>query len=174
MRRSSPTSRQPRRCRGCAAWLAGGCSTSGCVRTLPSHASAALLPGPFWPCSPAAVVAFALPLHADSCRRCWRHTNRPVGAPARPTACMPCLCLPPAVGATSTLLTHCRLSVQVLRTSLGPKGMDKMLQGPDGDIVISERTFRVSACCLLLPAVDAGLLCCVAGTVAACLHLPTR
>lgn len=26
---------------------------------------------------------------------------------------------------------------QVLRTSLGPKGMDKLLQGPDGDIVIS-------------------------------------
>lgn len=28
---------------------------------------------------------------------------------------------------------------RVLRTSLGPKGMDKLLQGPDGDIVISER-----------------------------------
>lgn len=27
---------------------------------------------------------------------------------------------------------------RVLRTSLGPKGMDKLLQGPDGDIVISE------------------------------------
>jgi T-complex protein 1 subunit epsilon len=26
---------------------------------------------------------------------------------------------------------------RVLRTSLGPKGMDKLLQGPDGDIVIS-------------------------------------
>ena len=28
---------------------------------------------------------------------------------------------------------------RVLRTSLGPKGMDKLLQGPDGDVVISER-----------------------------------
>ena len=27
---------------------------------------------------------------------------------------------------------------RVLRSSLGPKGMDKMLQGPDGDVVISE------------------------------------
>ena len=27
---------------------------------------------------------------------------------------------------------------RVLRTSLGPKGMDKLLQGPDGDVVISE------------------------------------
>ena len=27
---------------------------------------------------------------------------------------------------------------RILRTSLGPKGMDKLLQGPDGDIVISE------------------------------------
>lgn len=26
---------------------------------------------------------------------------------------------------------------RVLRTSLGPKGMDKMMQSPDGDIVIS-------------------------------------
>ena len=26
---------------------------------------------------------------------------------------------------------------RILRSSLGPKGMDKMLQGPDGDIVIS-------------------------------------
>jgi hypothetical protein len=27
---------------------------------------------------------------------------------------------------------------RVLRTSLGPKGMDKLLQSPDGDIVISK------------------------------------
>eukprot|EP00958_Prasinococcus_capsulatus_P016402 scaffold1809_cov386-Prasinococcus_capsulatus_cf.AAC.31 len=27
---------------------------------------------------------------------------------------------------------------RVLRTSLGPKGMDKMLQGPDGDVTISK------------------------------------
>ena len=26
---------------------------------------------------------------------------------------------------------------RILRTSLGPKGMDKMLQSPDGDITIS-------------------------------------
>ena len=26
---------------------------------------------------------------------------------------------------------------RVLRTSLGPKGMDKMLQGPDGEVTIS-------------------------------------
>ena len=26
---------------------------------------------------------------------------------------------------------------RVLRTSLGPKGMDKMLQGPDGDVLIT-------------------------------------
>lgn len=31
---------------------------------------------------------------------------------------------------------------RVLRTSLGPKGMDKMLQGPDGDVVVS----KCSAC----------------------------
>ena len=27
---------------------------------------------------------------------------------------------------------------RILKTSLGPKGMDKMLQGPDGDVCISE------------------------------------
>ena len=27
---------------------------------------------------------------------------------------------------------------RILRTSLGPKGMDKMLQSPDGDVTISE------------------------------------
>jgi len=26
---------------------------------------------------------------------------------------------------------------RILRTSLGPKGMDKMMQGPDGDVMIS-------------------------------------
>ena len=117
---------------------------------------------------------------------CW-HLSRLLTAHGtscrcvRPTACLPCLCLPCPLLMPCIPLTHaltrgqfsCSL-VQVLRTSLGPKGMDKMLQGPDGDIVISERTFRVSACCLLLPAVDAGLLCCVAGTVGGCLHLPTR
>jgi T-complex protein 1 subunit epsilon len=30
---------------------------------------------------------------------------------------------------------------RVLRTSLGPKGMDKLLQSPDGDIVISKFLF---------------------------------
>lgn len=37
---------------------------------------------------------------------------------------------------------------RVLRTSLGPKGMDKLLQGPDGDIVISEHRRRpLRSCC---------------------------
>jgi T-complex protein 1 subunit epsilon len=27
---------------------------------------------------------------------------------------------------------------RILRTSLGPKGMDKMLQSPDGDVTISQ------------------------------------
>ena len=27
---------------------------------------------------------------------------------------------------------------RILRTSLGPKGMDKLLQSPDGDIMISK------------------------------------
>lgn len=27
---------------------------------------------------------------------------------------------------------------RILRSSLGPKGMDKMLQSPDGDVTISE------------------------------------
>ena len=30
-----------------------------------------------------------------------------------------------------------RVITRILKTSLGPKGMDKMLQGPDGDICIS-------------------------------------
>lgn len=30
---------------------------------------------------------------------------------------------------------------RILRTSLGPKGMDKMLQSPDGDITISIYTY---------------------------------
>jgi hypothetical protein len=30
---------------------------------------------------------------------------------------------------------------RILRTSLGPKGMDKMLQSPDGDVIISMRLF---------------------------------
>jgi hypothetical protein len=39
---------------------------------------------------------------------------------------------------------------RILRTSLGPKGMDKMLQSPDGDVTISKlppdpfRTFLLS------------------------------
>ncbi|RZR97319.1 hypothetical protein BHM03_00026473 [Ensete ventricosum] len=27
---------------------------------------------------------------------------------------------------------------RILRTSLGPKGMDKMLQSPDGDVIVSQ------------------------------------
>lgn len=33
-----------------------------------------------------------------------------------------------------------RSVARILRTSLGPKGMDKMLQSPDGDVTISEIT----------------------------------
>lgn len=33
---------------------------------------------------------------------------------------------------------------RTLRSSLGPKGMDKMLQSPDGDVTISE------CCCMLV------------------------
>lgn len=32
---------------------------------------------------------------------------------------------------------------RLMRSSMGPKGMDKMMQSPDGDILISER------CCVL-------------------------
>lgn len=32
---------------------------------------------------------------------------------------------------------------RILRTSLGPKGMDKMLQSPDGDVIISTSSSRV-------------------------------
>jgi T-complex protein 1 subunit epsilon len=40
----------------------------------------------------------------------------------------------------------------MLRTSLGPKGMDKMLQSPDGDVIISMRLLGslpslFSSCC---------------------------
>lgn len=31
-----------------------------------------------------------------------------------------------------------RAVARILRTSLGPKGMDKMLQSPDGDVTISQ------------------------------------
>ena len=31
---------------------------------------------------------------------------------------------------------------RILRTSLGPKGMDKMLQSPDGDVTISMHLLR--------------------------------
>jgi len=43
---------------------------------------------------------------------------------------------------------------RVLRTSLGPKGMDKLLQSPDGDIVISEFLFVATASHILLPFYD--------------------
>eukprot|EP00955_Chlamydomonas_euryale_P088032 364344-Chlamydomonas_euryale.AAC.18 len=36
---------------------------------------------------------------------------------------------------------------RTLKSSLGPKGMDKMLQSPDGDITISEcRVMRLARC----------------------------
>lgn len=34
-------------------------------------------------------------------------------------------------------ITAGKAVARILRTSLGPKGMDKMLQSPDGDITIS-------------------------------------
>ena len=33
---------------------------------------------------------------------------------------------------------------RLMRSSLGPKGMDKMMQSPDGDILISERPATVA------------------------------
>lgn len=34
-----------------------------------------------------------------------------------------------------------RAIARILKTSLGPKGMDKMLQSPDGDVTISQSLF---------------------------------
>ena len=42
-----------------------------------------------------------------------------------------------------------RAVVRTLRTSLGPKGMDKMLQSGDGDITISTCLFSLSSSCEL-------------------------
>jgi hypothetical protein len=46
---------------------------------------------------------------------------------------------------------------RLMRSSMGPKGMDKMMQSPDGDILISERwrsraVMRgwYSGCCVIL------------------------
>lgn len=36
-----------------------------------------------------------------------------------------------------------RSVARILRTSLGPKGMDKMLQSPDGDVTISKLLFHL-------------------------------
>lgn len=36
---------------------------------------------------------------------------------------------------------------RTMRSSLGPKGMDKMLQSPDGDVTICECHTRGRACC---------------------------
>ena len=35
-------------------------------------------------------------------------------------------------------ITAAKSVARILRTSLGPKGMDKMLQSPDGDVTISK------------------------------------
>jgi T-complex protein 1 subunit epsilon len=35
---------------------------------------------------------------------------------------------------------------RILRTSLGPKGMDKMLQSPDGDVTISMSIYAQCFC----------------------------
>ena len=39
-----------------------------------------------------------------------------------------------------------RAITRILKSSLGPKGMDKMLQGPDGDVCISEAPLCMPAC----------------------------
>lgn len=35
---------------------------------------------------------------------------------------------------------------RTMRSSLGPKGMDKMLQSPDGDVTICEWAWAVPCC----------------------------
>ena len=40
-------------------------------------------------------------------------------------------------------ITAAKSVARILRTSLGPKGMDKMLQSPDGDVTISKLRFLV-------------------------------
>ena len=40
-----------------------------------------------------------------------------------------------------------RAITRILKSSLGPKGMDKMLQGPDGDICISACVWPSQASC---------------------------
>jgi T-complex protein 1 subunit epsilon len=39
---------------------------------------------------------------------------------------------------------------RILRTSLGPKGMDKILQSPDGDVTISNRLTPLTPLCFLI------------------------
>ena len=40
-------------------------------------------------------------------------------------------------------ISAARADARILRTSLGPKGMDKMLQSPDGDVTISKLLFHL-------------------------------
>jgi hypothetical protein len=46
------------------------------------------------------------------------------------------------IDAVKASITAAKAVARTLRSSLGPKGMDKMLQSPDGDVTISERAPR--------------------------------
>lgn len=60
---------------------------------------------------------------------------------------------------------------RILRTSLGPKGMDKMLQSPDGDVTISKFLFSADDVAVVTGLhgwvksfkYDLGFSCCLAG-----------
>ena len=42
------------------------------------------------------------------------------------------------IDAQKSNIQAARAITRILKSSLGPKGMDKMLQGPDGDVCISK------------------------------------
>ena len=44
------------------------------------------------------------------------------------------------IDAQKSNIQAARAITRILKSSLGPKGMDKMLQGPDGDVCISEHS----------------------------------
>ncbi len=47
---------------------------------------------------------------------------------------------------------------RILRSSLGPNGMDKLLQGPDGDVCISMQLILNLSCCLAETQISSDLL----------------
>ena len=66
--------------------------------------------------------------------------------PSRPLAYYPCDC-PQEQGKKSRLrgleahkanIMAAKSVARLMRSSMGPKGMDKMMQSPDGDILVSE------------------------------------